>query len=72
LDYESERAIMQNMQAICRNRTVLIIAHRLSTVRHCHRIIAMDQGQIVETGSHAELLEKESGYYRYLYQLQNG
>ena len=72
LDYESERAIMQNMQAICRNRTVLIIAHRLSTVRMAHRIIAMDKGQIVEAGTHEELLAREEGYYRYLYRLQNG
>ncbi|UOP01416.1 type I secretion system permease/ATPase [Kingella potus] len=72
LDYESERAIMQNMQAICRSRTVLIIAHRLSTVRMAHRIIAMDKGQIVESGKHEELLAKEDGYYRYLYRLQNG
>ena len=72
LDYESERAIMQNMQAICRGRTVLIIAHRLSTVRLTNRIIAMDKGQIVEQGSHEELLAKEGGYYRFLYQLQNG
>ena len=72
LDYESERAIMQQMQAICRNRTVLIIAHRLSTVRMANRIIAMDKGQIVEQGSHQELLAKEDGYYRYLHRLQNG
>lgn len=72
LDYESERAIMQNMQAICHNRTVLIIAHRLSTVRQCHRIIAMDKGQIIEQGTHEQLLAREKGYYRYLYQLQNG
>lgn len=72
LDYESERAIMRNMQAICQNRTVLIIAHRLSTVRHCHRIIALDQGRIVESGSHQALLAKENGYYRYLHELQQG
>lgn len=72
LDYESEQAIMKNMHAICRGRTVLIIAHRLSTVRHAHRIVAMDKGQIVEQGTHSELLNKENGYYRYLYQLQNG
>lgn len=72
LDYESEQAIMKNMHAICRGRTVLIIAHRLSTVRHAHRIVAMDKGQIVEQGTHSELLQKENGYYRYLYQLQNG
>ncbi|NUE67280.1 type I secretion system permease/ATPase [Snodgrassella sp. ESL0253] len=71
LDYESERAIMQNMQAICKGRTVLIIAHRLSTVRMANRIIAMDKGSIVEEGTHQELLAKPDGYYRYLYQLQN-
>ena len=72
LDYESERAIMENMDAICDNRTVLIIAHRLSTVRRAHRIIAMDKGRIIEEGSHEELLRRKDGYYRYLYQLQNG
>ena len=71
LDYESEHAIMQNMQHICRNRTVLIIAHRLSTVRNAHRIIAMDKGEIREMGSHEELLQKEGGYYAYLHQLQS-
>lgn len=71
LDYESERAIMQNMQAICKGRTVLIIAHRLSTVRMANRIIAMDKGCIVEEGTHQDLLSKPNGYYRYLYQLQN-
>lgn len=71
LDYESERAIMQNMQAICKGRTVLIIAHRLSTVRMADRIIAMDKGVIVEEGTHQALLAKPNGYYRYLYQLQN-
>lgn len=71
LDYESERAIMQNMQAICKSRTVLIIAHRLSTVRMADRIIAMDKGVIVEEGTHQALLAKPDGYYRYLYQLQN-
>ena len=72
LDYESERAIMANMDAICRDRTVLIIAHRLSTVRRAHRIIAMDKGRIIEEGTHEELLKREQGYYRYLHQLQNG
>ena len=72
LDYESEQAIMKNMRAICHNRTVLIIAHRLSTVRGANRIIAMDKGQIVETGSHEELLKKPNGYYAYLHSLQQG
>ena len=51
---------------------MLIIAHRLSTVRRAHRIIAMDKGRIIEEGTHEELLKREQGYYRYLYQLQNG
>lgn len=72
LDYESEQAIMQNMQAICRNRTVIIIAHRLSTVRHADRIVAMDKGEIVEIGHHTELLAKPDGYYTRLHSLQQG
>ncbi|MGC0155355.1 type I secretion system permease/ATPase [Chromobacterium vaccinii] len=72
LDYESERAVMRNMRAICQGRTVLIIAHRLSTVRGTHRIIAMDKGVIVEAGSHAELLQKTGGYYAHLHSLQQG
>ena len=63
---------MQNMQAICRGRTVLIIAHRLSTVKNAHRIIAIDKGKIVEMGTQQELLAKPNGYYRYLFELQNG
>lgn len=69
LDYESEHAIMKNMREICKGRTVIIIAHRLSTVRGCNRIVAMDKGQIVEQGSHEELLQKQ-GYYKYLFDLQ--
>lgn len=72
LDYESERAVMQNMQAICRGRTVIIIAHRLSTVRGAHRIIAMDKGRIVESGVHAELITRQGGYYAHLHSLQQG
>ncbi|WP_137940391.1 type I secretion system permease/ATPase [Chitinivorax sp. B] len=70
LDYESERIIQQNMQHIVQGRTVLIIAHRLSAVRDAHRIIAMDRGQIVEQGSHDELMGQPEGYYAYLHALQ--
>jgi len=70
LDYESERIIQKNMQAICRGRTVIIIAHRLSAVRHADRIVVMEQGQIAEIGAPHELLKKEDGHYRRLYQLQ--
>ena len=72
LDYESERIIQQNMSAICQGRTVIIIAHRLSAVRHANRILVMDRGQIVEAGSHAELLTHEAGHYSRLHRLQMG
>jgi len=70
LDYESERLIQHNMQAICQGRTVIIIAHRLSAVRHAQHIVVMDRGEMVESGTHHELLKKEGGHYQYLYQLQ--
>jgi type I secretion system ATPase len=71
LDYESEKAIMDNMKFICKNRTVIIIAHRLSTVKIADRIIVVDNGKIVEQGSHFNLLKLNNGYYKRLYQLQN-
>ncbi|NWD73732.1 type I secretion system permease/ATPase [Pseudomonas gingeri] len=72
LDYESERIIQQNMQAICKGRTVIIIAHRLSAVRDANRIVVMDRGQIVEQGTHAELLAHQAGHYSRLHRLQQG
>ena len=72
LDYESEKVIQENMRKICAGRTVLIIAHRLSAVRDADRILVMERGQIIEDGSHAELLEKKEGMYAHLYQLQFG
>ncbi len=70
LDYESERLIQNNMHAICKDRTVFIIAHRLTTVRHCNRILVMEKGRIVEQGNHDQLLE-EQGYYAKLYSYQS-
>jgi len=70
LDYESERIIQDNMHAICTGRTVFIIAHRLSTVRTCNRIIVMEKGRIVESGSHEELLAL-GGYYAKLHSYQS-
>ncbi|THF65229.1 type I secretion system permease/ATPase [Pseudothauera rhizosphaerae] len=72
LDYESERIVQQNMKAICQGRTVIIIAHRLSAVREAHRIIVMERGQIVECGTHAELLTHQAGHYTRLHRLQHG
>lgn len=69
LDYESERLIQHNINQIKTGRTTFIIAHRLSAVRACDRIIALDKGRIIEMGSHEELLNKK-GYYHYLYNQQ--
>jgi ATP-binding cassette, subfamily B, bacterial HlyB/CyaB len=72
LDYESEAVIQRNMNQICHGRTVLIIAHRLSAVRHAHRIIVMDKGKIVEAGPHDALVAKPQGLYANLWRLQDG
>ncbi|MBE7899987.1 ABC transporter ATP-binding protein [Paenibacillus polymyxa] len=69
LDSQSEAQVQIAMNAAMQNRTVLVIAHRLSTVRQANRIIVLDQGSIVESGTHEELLGRE-GVYRKLY-LQN-
>ena len=71
LDYESERIVQDNMRTICEGRTVLIIAHRLSTVRTADRIITIKAGEIVEDGTHEELLRR-GGRYATLYRLQSG
>ncbi len=71
LDYESERIIQLNMRRIARGRTVLVIAHRLSAVRHADRIITIERGRIVEDGSHDDLI-KRSGRYADLHRLQAG
>lgn len=71
LDFETERVVQNNMRAMCQDRTVIIIAHRLTAVRHANTIIAMDRGVVVEMGSHDEL-EALSGYYAHLLSLQNG
>ncbi|WP_025717753.1 ABC transporter ATP-binding protein [Paenibacillus sp. 1-18] len=69
LDSQSEAQVQIAMNAVMHNRTVLVIAHRLSTVRQANRIIVLDQGSIVESGTHEELLGRD-GEYRKLY-LQN-
>ncbi len=71
LDYESERAIQENMKEISAGRTVFIIAHRLSTVRHADRIITIERGRIVEDGSHDQLIRSD-GRYAKLHYLQAG
>jgi subfamily B ATP-binding cassette protein HlyB/CyaB len=71
LDYESEAIIQQNMQHIAQGRTVVIIAHRLTSVRLAHRILVIEKGEIVEQGSHDELITK-NGLYRRLHTHQEG
>jgi ATP-binding cassette, subfamily B, bacterial HlyB/CyaB len=71
LDYESERIIQHNMKDIAKGRTVLVIAHRLSTVRAADRIVTLDRGRLVEDGSHDTLI-KTGGRYASLHRLQGG
>ncbi len=71
LDIESEQAIQRNMRFISKDRTVLIIAHRLSTVRHCDRILTIENGMLIEDGSHEELLRR-GGRYAALHRAQSG
>ncbi|GMB01645.1 type I secretion system permease/ATPase [Pelosinus sp. IPA-1] len=71
LDYESERIIMNNLDCISVGRTMIMIAHRLSTVRHCDNILVLERGRVVETGAHEELLAKRGVYY-HLHMQQKG
>ncbi|HLZ83192.1 MAG TPA: type I secretion system permease/ATPase [Caulobacteraceae bacterium] len=69
LDPESEQAIQANMLEICRGRTVVIVAHRLSALRNVHRIVTLERGRIIEDGTHAELL-RAGGRYAHLWAAQ--
>jgi len=70
IDSQTEMWIQQALKKLMENRTAIIIAHRLSTVRHADRIIVLNRGRIVESGSHAELMDRQGFYYR-LSQFQN-
>ncbi|MBZ7995529.1 type I secretion system permease/ATPase [Campylobacter canadensis] len=70
LDYESEKIITSNLSLIKQNKTFIIIAHRLSTVKDCDEILVLDKGNLVECGNHAKLMEL-NGYYAHLYKQQN-
>jgi ATP-binding cassette subfamily B protein len=71
VDNETERAIQRSLATLCQGRTTIIIAHRLSTVRHADRIYVLDEGHVVEVGSHEELLRHE-GLYASLWRIQTG
>ena len=70
LDTESERQVQAALSNLMRNRTTLVIAHRLSTIEHADQILVLDQGRIVERGTHDELLAKH-GYYANLHHMQS-
>src|SRR6185503_16636015 len=70
LDSESERLVQEALEELMKNRTSIIIAHRLSTIRDADKIIVVEKGKIIESGSHDELINNEHGLYRYLSTLQ--
>ena len=69
LDTESEKIVQDAIEKLMHNRTVIVIAHRLSTVHNAHKIIVLDKGDIVDTGTHNELIDKE-GLYKQLHNMQ--
>ena len=70
LDTESERLVQDAILNLMKNRTSVVIAHRLSTIQHADLIVVIDDGRVVETGTHAELMKKDEGYYRKLHSFQ--
>jgi len=70
LDSESERLVQEALEELMKNRTSIIIAHRLSTIRDADKIIVLEKGKVLESGTHEELVADEKGLYRYLSQLQ--
>lgn len=70
LDSESERLVQEALEELMKNRTSIIIAHRLSTIREADRIVVLEKGKVVESGTHEELVKNEGGLYQYLSSLQ--
>jgi subfamily B ATP-binding cassette protein MsbA len=70
LDTESELLVQQAIENLMAGRTSVVIAHRLSTIQHADRILVIENGRIVETGKHEELLKNGKGLYRKLYEMQ--
>jgi subfamily B ATP-binding cassette protein MsbA len=70
LDTESERLVQDAILNLMKNRTSIVISHRLSTIQHADMIVVIDDGAIVETGTHDELMERQNGFYRKLHSFQ--
>jgi ATP-binding cassette subfamily B multidrug efflux pump len=70
VDPETESVIQYAIEKLIAKRTSIIIAHRLSTIRHANHIMVLQKGEILEFGAHDELVEKEDGHYRSLYEMQ--
>ena len=70
LDNESEAIVQKALDNLMANRTVFVIAHRLSTIHNANRIAVLNEGELVELGSHDELINKEGGRYKHLYEMQ--
>ena len=70
LDNESEAIVQKAMENLMQNRTVFIIAHRLSTIKNANRIAVINEGELVELGTHEELMSIEQGQYKALYEMQ--
>ena len=71
VDNETEEALQKSLEIISKDRTTIVIAHRLSTIRFSDSIIVLDDGKVVESGTHEELLDNKSQYFR-LWNVQTG
>ncbi len=71
LDSVTEKKIQQGLNYLMKDKTVVVVAHRLSTIAHMDRILVFDEGAIIEAGNHSELLKKE-GHYAHLWNMQAG
>ncbi len=70
LDNESEAIVQKALDNLMKNKTVFVIAHRLSTIHNANRIAVLNEGELVELGTHEELINKENGRYKHLYDMQ--